>query len=194
MSSEEIVPDLTVKSASSTNILTRFPSDLLETSVDPDNESKGVLRSDASNQPKKGNHSKIDALSSSTDLESLDPITAGLKNKTGGGEALEGDKECKENSEDAIENKIIHINSSTLESLDNNLVIKTVKKETSLRVTENDQNDTNETDIMNTNMETEMIQDISANVATVENSKSEEKTTVPFHPSTPVHLNFILHL
>ena len=36
ISSEEIVPDLTVKSASSTNILERFPSDLLETSVDPD--------------------------------------------------------------------------------------------------------------------------------------------------------------
>ena len=37
--SEEIVPDLTVKSASGT-ILTRFPSDLLETSVDPDMDTK----------------------------------------------------------------------------------------------------------------------------------------------------------
>ena len=91
----------------------------------------------------------------------------------------------------------VAVNSSSIiltNILDNNLVIKTVKEETSHRVTENDQNDTNETDIMNTNMETEMIQDISANVVTVENSKSEEKTTVPFHPSTPVHLNFILHL
>ena len=37
--SEEIVPDLTVKSASDT-ILTRFPSDLLETSVDPDMDTR----------------------------------------------------------------------------------------------------------------------------------------------------------
>ena len=37
--SDEIVPDLTVKSASGT-ILTRFPSDLLETSVDPDMDTK----------------------------------------------------------------------------------------------------------------------------------------------------------
>ena len=42
ISSEEIVPDLTVKSASSTNILERFPSDLLETSVDPDIANKNT--------------------------------------------------------------------------------------------------------------------------------------------------------
>ena len=60
--------------------------------------------------------------------------------------------------------------------------------------TENEQNDTNERAIINTNMETEMIQDISTNVGTLENSKSEEKTTVPIHPSTPVHLIFILNL
>ena len=36
------MPDLTVKSASSTNILERFPSDLLETSVDPDIDNKNT--------------------------------------------------------------------------------------------------------------------------------------------------------
>ena len=46
ISSEEIVPDLTVKSASSTNILARFPSDLLETSVDPDIDIKNTPSSD----------------------------------------------------------------------------------------------------------------------------------------------------
>ena len=39
--SEEIVPDLTVKSASSTR-LARFPSDLLESSVDPDLDAKDI--------------------------------------------------------------------------------------------------------------------------------------------------------
>ena len=70
ISSEEIVPDLTVKSASSTNILTRFPSDLLETSVDPDNDIKISIPSDTSKSSNK--NPKLAGMSTSEELESLE--------------------------------------------------------------------------------------------------------------------------
>jgi hypothetical protein len=69
ISSEEIVPDLTVKSASSTNILTRFPSDLLETSVDPDNDTKISLTSDSPKLVSSNENLKL--VSTSEELESF---------------------------------------------------------------------------------------------------------------------------
>ena len=72
ISSEEIVPDLTVKSASSTNILTRFPSDLLETSVDPDNDTKVSLTSDSPKLASSNKNPKLGTVSTSEELESFD--------------------------------------------------------------------------------------------------------------------------
>ena len=72
MSSEEIVPDLTVKSASSTNILTRFPSDLLETSVDPDNDVRDAQSSEAPNVSPKTKNPKLGTVSTSEEVESFE--------------------------------------------------------------------------------------------------------------------------
>ena len=137
LTSEEIVPDLTVKSASSTNILTRFPSDLLETSVDPDNDAKGVLSSDTSDLAKACNPSKLDAPTSSTELESLDHGITGVENQVTEKNANDN-KEEFENSEDEIINKVIHINPSTLESSVDDSPKVYVQKRESLEHTNND--------------------------------------------------------
>ena len=200
MSSEEIVPDLTVKSASSTNILTRFPSDLLETSVDPDNESKGILSSDASNLPKTSNHSEIDIPTSSTKFESSDPSIPGSDNKISDEKTIKRTKELNVKMEEEVSNKAIHISSSTLESLDSDSMQISVKKEPPMTIPNNEKvssmqytNDT--TSLLDSNLKTKTPKDVSTELESVQKSKFEP-TTKSFHQqSLEVKLNFVvLHI
>ena len=200
MSSEEIVPDLTVKSASSTNILTRFPSDLLETSVDPDNESKGILSSDTSNLPKTSNHSEIDIPSSATKFESSDPSRTGLDNKISDENTIKRTKELNVKMEEEVSNKAIHISSSTLESLDSDSMQISVKKESPMTIPNNEKassmrytNDS--TSILNSNLEAETPKDVSTELASVQKSKLEQTTKESYQQSLEVKLYFVvLHI
>ena len=200
MSSEEIVPDLTVKSASSTNILTRFPSDLLETSVDPDNESKGILSSDASNLPKTSNHTEIDIPSSSTKFESSDPSIPGLDNKISDEKTIKRTKELNVKMEEEVSNKAIHISSSTLESLDSDSMQISVKKEPPMTIPNNQKtssmqctNDT--TSLLNSDLETKPPKDVSTELVSIQKSKLEPTTKSSHQLSLEVKLYFVvLHI
>ena len=200
MSSEEIVPDLTVKSASSTNILTRFPSDLLETSVDPDNESKGILASDASNLPKTSNHSEIDILSSSTKFESTDLSIPGSDKKISDEKTIERTTELNEKMEEEVSKKAIHISSSTLESLNSDSMQISVKKEPPMTIPNNEKtssmqytNDT--TSLLNSNLNITTPKDVSTELVSVQKSKLEPITKSSHQQSIEVKLYFVvLHI
>ena len=197
MSSEEIVPDLTVKSASSTNILTRFPSDLLETSVDPDNEAKGILSSDASNLPKTSNHSEIDIPLSSTIFESSDPSITGLDNKISDDKTTKRTKELNVMMEKEVSNKAIHISSSTLESLDSDSMQISVKKEPTMTIPNNEKTSSipytnDKTSLLNSNLETETPKVVSTELVSVQKSKLEETTKDSYQQSLEVNLYFVL--